>query len=473
MTNIILCGGNGTRLWPISRENMPKQFLKMFDDKSLYQLTLLRNRSFSNRTIIVSNAAQYFLAQDQTHELRLDGHEPFFVVEAIGRNTAAAIAFGAFLAPEDILFVTPSDHLIENEQKYAEMIEYGLKAAQNDALVTFGIIPTKPETGYGYIQAKKESTTILDVIHFKEKPDLQTAKNYLQANEDTKSNSIYLWNSGMFMFKASVYLQELQKHAPTVYKTAKSAFENAQKDDFIRLKSDDMLSIPDISIDYALMEKSSNIKVIKSEIKWNDVGSFDALDEVFEKDKNQNTKLNNLFAYNSHNNFVFGRYKTIALNEVNDLVIVDTPSALLVGKKGSSQKVREIVKMLKDKNPQLVQYGRTVYKPWGKFTNLHEDKRFKVKTLVVKPGKRLSLQKHFHRSEHWVVVKGTALVQIEEKEFLLRSNESTFIPMGAKHRLSNPGKVPLEVVEVQVGEYLGEDDIVRLQDDYGRIKDEQ
>jgi len=468
MKNIILCGGSGTRLWPISRENMPKQFLKMFNNKSLYQLTLLRNIQYCDSSLIITNAAQYFIAEDQTEELQLNNTQTF-IVEAIGRNTAAAIAFGAFsVSEEDILFVTPSDHLIKNDKNYKKMIELGQKAAKENFIVTFGITPTKPETGYGYIQAKKNSKNILDVKYFKEKPNLETAKQYLQQNKGN-SEDIFLWNSGMFMFKAKVYLEELKKYAPEIFETAKKAYINAKKDNFIRMRTEDMLNIPDISIDYAVMEKSSKIKVVKADIEWNDVGSFDALDETLEKDENNNTKRKNLIALNSYNNFVFGRYKTIALNEVNDLIVVDTPSALLISQKGKSQQIKDIVKILKQKYPELVKFGRTVYRPWGKYTNLLEEKNFKVKTIIVKPGKRLSLQKHMHRSEHWVVVKGTALVEIDGKEFLLRPNESTYIPIGSIHRLTNNGKIPLEIVEVQVGEYLGEDDIIRFEDDFGRV----
>jgi len=469
MKNLILCGGSGTRLWPVSRENMPKQFLKMFDHKSLYQLTIIRNNEYCDKSVVISNGSQYFIAQDQTEELNIDKN-PFFIVEAIGRNTAAAIAFGAFsLSENDILFVTPSDHLIRNDDNYKKMILQGKKAAEEGFIVTFGIIPKKPETGYGYIQAKRENKDILDVKFFKEKPELETAQKYLQYNKDEKNESIFLWNSGIFMFKVKVYLNELKKHSPKIYEASLRAFENAKKNGILQLRTEDLLEIPDISVDYAVMEKSKKIKVVKADIEWNDVGCFDALDEVFEKDENGNTKNKNVIAYKSKNNFIFGRYKTIALNDVNDMIIVDTPSAFLVSKKGKSQQIKEIVKIIKKKNPELVKFGRTVYRPWGKFTNLFEDERFKIKTLFVKPGKRLSLQKHLHRSEHWVVVKGTALVKIDEKEFLLRPNESAYIPIGSVHRLTNNGKIPLEIVEVQVGEYLGEDDIIRFQDDYGRV----
>ncbi len=470
MVSLVLCGGNGTRLWPISRGNMPKQFLQMFDDHSLYQMTLQRNEQFSEKTIVVSNAEQYFIAKDQAEEIYKEDSLPDFIVESIGRNTAGAIAFGAFMVEEnEICFVTPSDHIIENNSSYAQMIADAQNAAKEGKIVVFGIKPTHAETGYGYIKTKKNTQRVSDVVSFQEKPDQQTAQSYLLENEDVNGEYDYFWNSGMFMFKAKTYLKELKKYAPEVYETAYEAYENAKKENIVQLKTQDMQKIPDISIDYAVMEKSDNIKVVKADIKWNDVGSFDSLDTVFPKDYNNNTYHDSLIAYNSKNNFIFGKYKTIALNDVENMIIVDTPTALLVSKKGSSQNIKEIVKMVKERNPDLAKFGRKVFRPWGTFTNLYNHKSFKVKTLVVKPGKRLSLQKHMHRSEHWTVVRGTALVTIDEKEFLLRPNESTYIPIGSIHRLENKGKIELEIVEVQVGEYLQEDDIIRFDDDYGRV----
>ena len=460
MINVILCGGSGTRLWPISRENLPKQFLKFLNNESLFQLTLKRNKDFISKYLIVSNENQYFIALEQLEELNYENHS--FIIEPIGRNTAASIAFAAFSVDEDeILFVTPSDHLIENDENYKNAIFNAKKMAKQDNIVTFGIVPNSPKTGYGYIKAINCDDLICDVESFKEKPDLKTAKKYLEDGN-------YYWNSGMFVFKAGVYLNELKKYAPDIYEASKRAFENARKGEFIRIKKDDMLEIRDESIDYAVMEQSKIIKMIKSHIKWQDVGDFDSLYEVLQKDKNGNTKNNKLLAINSKNNLVFGKYKQIALNDINDLIIVETPTALLVTKRGDGQKVKDIVKKIKETNPEIVKFGRTVYRPWGKYTNLNESNGYKVKLIVVNPKKRLSLQKHFHRSEHWVVVSGTAKIINGENEFILRPNESTYIPMGKIHRLENPGTIPLKIIEVQVGEYLGEDDIVRIEDDFER-----
>ena len=457
MVNVVLCGGNGTRLWPVSRENLPKQFLKIFDNESLYQMTLKRNSGICDEVCIISNANQFFLALDQFEELKNDVKYKTFtaLVEPFGRNTAGAIAFGAFLN-DDILFVTPSDHKIDANEKYYEAIKKAEKFAKEGYLVVFGIKPKYPETGYGYIETDGEN-----VIKFHEKPDFETAQKYIETGN-------FYWNSGMFMFHSKTYLDELKKYAPEVYENAKTAMENAKTGEYIRILSEDMEKIPDVSIDYAVMEKSRKIKFVELDVDWNDVGSFDALDKEFEKDENGNTKRDNLVAVNATNNFVFGKYKTIALSHVDDLIVVDTPSALLVTKKGKSQTVREVVKILKEKNPEIVKHGRTVYRPWGYYTNLLEDKKYKVKLLKINPNKRLSLQKHFHRSEHWVVVSGTATIVKGDKKFILRPNESTYIPMGEIHRIENNGKLPLKIIEVQVGEYLGEDDIVRLEDDFGR-----
>ena len=457
MTNIILCGGSGTRLWPISRTLMPKQFVKLFDDQSLFQLTVKRNSSICNTQFIVSNVEQYFLATDQLQELNKTNNK--YLLEPIGRNTAPAIALTCFaLDSEDIVLVTPSDHLIKNEKSYNQAILKAKQLASNDNLVTFGIKPTFAETGFGYIEAVSIGKE--DVKAFHEKPDFQTATKYLEAGN-------YYWNSGMFMFKAGVFLEELQKYSPKIYETALQAFENSTKDSVIRIKHDDMANIPEDSIDYAVMEKSAKVKVVASDIGWSDVGSFDALYEELPKDENGNTKNENLISIDSRNNLIYGNERKIATVDIENLIIVDVGDALLISKKGSSQKVKKIVQEIR-KNSELHNIHQTAHRPWGTYTVLEDTPGYKIKRIEVKPGKRLSLQKHFHRNEHWIVVSGTATVTVGDETRLVRPNESTYIKMGELHRLENEGKIPVVLIEAQVGEYTGEDDIVRIEDDFKR-----
>jgi len=454
MTNIILCGGNGTRLWPISRTLMPKQFVKLFDDKSLFQLTVERNSKVCDSQFIVSNAEQYFLALDQLEELGQENNR--YLLEPIGRNTAPAIALACLALPkEEIVLVTPSDHLIKDEEAYKKVLEKAQELASADNLVTFGITPTFPETGFGYIEADN-----FDVKAFHEKPDMATATAYLEAGN-------YYWNSGMFCFKAGVFLDELQKYSPKLYESSKIAFENASIDEMIRIKHDDMLAIPEDSIDYAVMEKSDRVKVIPSDIDWSDVGSFDALFDELPKDENNNTQNDKHISIGSKNNLVYGIDKYIATVDVEDLIIVDTGDALLISQKGSSQKVKEVVNLLK-KTTDLHHIHLTAHRPWGTYTVLEDTPTYKIKRIVVKVGKRLSLQKHFHRNEHWIVVSGTATVTVGDETKLIRPNESTYIKMGEIHRLENQGKIPIVLIEAQVGEYTGEDDIVRIEDDFKR-----
>lgn len=454
MTNIILCGGNGTRLWPISRTLMPKQFVQLFDGESLFQLTVKRNQKACKAQVIVSNAEQYFLAVDQLSEINITKNT--FLLEPIGRNTAPAIALACMvLSPDEIVLVTPSDHLIREEKSYLAVIDQAKAQAQNNKLVTFGITPSYPETGFGYIEANG-----LDVTSFKEKPDFKTAQSYIDAGN-------YYWNSGMFCFKAGVFLDELKLHSPEIYNTAKTAFQNASKDDLIRVSHADMAAIPEDSIDYAVMEKSSCVKVIPSDIAWSDLGSFDALYEELPKDSNGNTLNDDLISIDSTNNLIIS-HKTIATIEIDDLIIIDTEDALLISKKGSSQKVKEVVAKLKEKDSHLPNIHLTAHRPWGTYTVLEDTPGYKIKRIVVRPNKRLSLQKHFHRNEHWIVVSGTATVTVGENTFLVRPNESTYIKMGEIHRLENKGKIDLVLIEAQVGEYTGEDDIVRLDDDFKR-----
>ncbi len=460
LVNIILCGGSGTRLWPISRTLMPKQFVKLFNDKSLFQLTVDRNSKLCKKLYIVSNSEQYFLAVDQIEEIQNILNSQFsiinYLLEPIGRNTAPAIALACMdLDPEEIVLVTPSDHLIKDETAYQDAVKRAEILANEGNLVTFGITPKYPETGFGYIEADGEN-----VKSFKEKPDLNRAKEYL-----SKGN--YYWNSGMFIFKAGVFLEELQKYAPKMYEMCQIAYDNANRDEMIRIKHDDMVNIPSDSIDYAVMEKSEKVKVVASDIGWSDVGSFDALYDELPKDEFGNTHANTV-TIDAHNNMVLSYGKKVALVDVDDLIVIESTDALLVTKKGSSQRVKEVVKELDLENSSLTSTHLKTFRPWGSYTILEEDDGYKIKKIVVKPKKRLSLQKHFHRNEHWIVLSGTATVTVGDETYLVRPNESTYIKMGEIHRLENCGKIDLVLIEAQVGEYTGEDDIVRIEDDFKR-----
>ena len=438
--NLILCGGSGTRLWPLSRTLMPKQFVKLFEGKSLFQLTIERNAPMCSEQLIVSNSEQYFLALDQLEELqKFNNH---YLLEPIGRNTAPAIALACMVLKSDaIVLVTPSDHLIKDQKAYENAVKKAIDYAKKDFLVTFGIKPTFAETGFGYIEAHGE-----DVKAFHEKPDVMTATRYLEAGN-------YYWNSGMFCFKAGVFLAELETYASEIFLTCKHAYEHAKREEIIRIGYEDMLKIPEDSIDYAVMEKSKKVKVVLSDIGWSDVGSFDALSHELDND--------------ASNNFVFS-HKHVSMIDVQDLIVIDTEDALLISQKGSSQKVKEIVGELKKVNLELTTTHNTVHRPWGTYSVLEDKPGYKIKKIMVKPGKRLSLQKHFHRNEHWIVVSGTATVTVEDKTYIVRENESTYIKAGEIHRLENQGKIPIILIEAQVGSYTGEDDIVRIEDDFKR-----
>lgn len=462
MTNIILCGGSGTRLWPISRTLMPKQFVKLFNDKSLFQLTVERNSKVCDSQFIVSNAEQYFLAIDQLEELNITKNK--YLLEPVGRNTAPAIALACLaLDKEEIVLVTPSDHLIKNETEYQKVIQRAKELSQQDNLVTFGIKPTFAETGFGYIEASSlDGNDKEDVKAFHEKPDFDTATKYLEAGN-------YYWNSGMFMFKAGIFLEELKKYSSEIYNASLAAYDNTKEENNLtRIKHDDMMYIPEDSIDYAVMEKSDKVKVVPSDIAWSDVGSFDALFDELPKDENNNTQNPNHISIDSKNNLVYGCERKIATVDIEDCIIVDTGDALLISKKGSSQKVKNVVAKLKEAKSELHNIHLTGHRPWGTYTVLEDSPGYKIKRIEVKPGKRLSLQKHFHRNEHWIVVSGTATVTVENNTFLVRPNESTYIKMGEVHRLANEGTIPVVLIEAQVGEYTGEDDIVRIDDDFKR-----
>ncbi len=456
MQLVILCGGSGTRLWPVSRSLFPKQFSQLFGDESLFQKTLKRNISVSDSISVVINQEQYFMGLDQLEQLKLN-RKFQFILEPVGRNTAPAIALAALAAkPDEILLIVPSDHLILNQSSYEKVLSQAIEMASQNNLVTFGIKPTYPETGYGYIEASG-----FDVKSFKEKPSLETAKSYIQAGN-------FYWNSGMFCFKASIFLDELKKFAPDVYESSLQAFHGAKKDSTLRVSMEDMKAIRSESIDYAVMEKSQKVKVIPADIGWSDVGSFDALYDALPKDTEGNTKCENVIHLGSKNNLVIGSKRLISTIDVEDMMIVDTTDAIVIAKKGSTQKVKELVAEVKNLNPEMTNIHTTAHRPWGTYTILEENPGYKVKQITVRPGAKLSLQYHHHRSEHWIVVSGIATVTVDDKTVDLKANESTYIPKEAKHRLANNQNVDLILIEAQVGSYLGEDDIVRLQDDYKR-----
>ena len=465
----ILCGGSGTRLWPLSRKLMPKQFAKLIGEDSLFKMTLERNAkllSVNDSWQVITNDKHYFLALDIAKSLNID--IDMFILETLSKNTAAALTLGAMLVakqnPNEIILTLPSDHIIHDDNAYKACVEMACQFAEKGNIVTFGITPDRPHTGYGYIQVENDETKeAYKVIAFHEKPDEKQAKIYLEKGG-------YYWNSGMFCYQAKTLLDEMKGHAKEIYECCSILLESSLRDkksEFVRLDrklSEDLL---DESIDYALMEKTDKLYMIPSRFTWNDVGSFDSLCEELPKDSNNNAMNEQSIALHSCNNLIMSN-KMVATLGIDDCVIIDTQDALLVAKKGYTQDVKKIVAKLDSIKSPLVETHNKAFRPWGSYTVLQESPTYKLKSIVVKPKHRLSLQKHYHRNEHWIVVSGSALVQIEDKEIFLSPNQSTYIPMGHAHRLTNPGTIDLVMIEVQVGEYLGEDDIVRLSDDYAR-----
>ncbi len=461
---VILAGGTGSRLWPLSRELYPKQLLNLTSEKSLLQTTLSRIARLENvcNPVIVVGEEHRFITKNQVDELGFFS-DYVILLEPIGRNTAPAIsgAVEYLCANGDddvILLVLPSDHLIANEEGFKKAVSQAAELAGKGRIVTFGIHPQRPETGYGYI----ERGTDCNVLSFKEKPGLALAEEYI-----SKGN--FFWNSGMFTFKAKTFRDEMEKYAADITKAMASSIKKGTRDDvFFRFDSDEMASAPSNSIDYALMEKTECAAVVAADLGWSDIGSWQALWEVLEKDDNGNVTNGDVILEDSRNCLVRSEDKMVATVGLEDTIVVETADAVLVASMKQSQNVKKVVEFLKDKDRKEFRYHRTVYRPWGSYTVLEEQKRYQMKRIVVNPGAKLSLQKHHHRFEHWVIVTGTARITNGEEVFLLYENQSTYIPAGVVHRLENPGVIPLEMIEVQIGTYLGEDDIVRFEDDYGR-----
>ena len=469
ITPIIMAGGTGSRLWPLSRELYPKQFLTVTGELSMLQQTIARLAEIEHsEPVLICNEEHRFIAAEQ---MRLGGFKHGgIILEPAGRNTAPAIALAALHAisnavdgEEPILLVLAADHVIEDTEAFASSVEKALPFANSDKLVTFGIVPTKPETGYGYIKSNEKVGDAFSVSEFVEKPNLTTAQAYLESGD-------YYWNSGMFLFKARRYLDELAKFAPDILNICRKAIATPEQDlEFVRVDKAIFETCPDDSVDYAVMEKSENVIVVPMDAGWSDVGSFSALWEVSAKDENNNVLKGDVISVGSTNNYIYAENKLVTTVGVDNLVIIETKDAILVANKDQVQNVKAIVKKLKDAGRTEHKIHREVYRPWGKYDSIDFGNRDQVKRITVKPGEKLSIQKHHHRSEHWIVVSGTASVLNGDKTILVTEDESTYIPLGTIHALENPGKIPLEMIEVQTGSYLGEDDIVRFEDRYGRV----
>lgn len=466
MIPVVLSGGAGTRLWPLSRSQYPKQFLPLVSEHTMIQETLLRLCGLPDLQppIAVCNESHRFMLAEQLQEI---GFQPAAIVlEPVGKNTAPAVALAALCAADenDVLLVLPADHVIADCAPFHAAVAEACRLAEQDFLVTFGIVATTPETGYGYIRAgDRQYGNAYNVAAFVEKPDLDTAKNYLASGE-------YFWNSGMFAFKAGRFLRELQKFNPQMLEVCQAAMQQARADlDFIRVDREIFAGCPADSIDYAVMEKTDAAVVIPLAAGWNDVGSWSALWEVTAKDGAGNAIKGDVMTVDTRNSYIHSSNKLVAVIGVDDLIVVETDDAVMIAAKDKVQEVKAIVDQLKAAGRSEAQVHRKVYRPWGHYDLVDAGDRHQTKRIVVKPGAKLSVQKHHHRAEHWVIVKGTALVTKDGEQILVTENESIYMPVGVVHSLENPGVIPLEMVEVQSGSYLGEDDIVRFQDNYGRV----
>lgn len=466
ITPVILSGGSGTRLWPLSRTKYPKQFINLLKkNSSLFQETILRLPNNSANPIIVCNKDHRFIAAEQLREINKTSSG--IILEPVGRNTAPAVTLAALKSIKDnedsIMLVLSSDQLIKNTSSFHESIKLGESLAEQDKLVVFGITPVRAETGYGYIEAKLENNSqSFKVESFKEKPLIDDAERYFKSKN-------FLWNSGIFMFKASVFLKELEKFDPGIIHACRNALASEEVDsDFIRLIDEEFKKSPNISIDYAVMEKTRNAAVIKLDSEWSDVGSWSSLYDAKPKDSNKNVTEGDVALEGVSNSYIHSSNKLISASGISNLVIIDTPDALLVANKDTTQNIGQIVAGLRNNDRSETKDHRKVYRPWGHFDSIESGTGFQVKRIVLNPKAKISLQKHEFRSEHWVVIKGNALVVNGKNKFKLYENQSTYIAKGEVHRLENLNDVELEIIEIQTGEYLGEDDIIRLEDDYSR-----
>ena len=467
---VILAGGVGSRLWPVSRSLLPKQFIEFPDMQgSLFQSTLSRLEGVSDLEdpIVVCNTDHRFLVAEQLRQLGKEHCN--ILLEPVGRNTAPAVALAALCALQDnvdpLLLVLPADHVIQDETAFLQAIAQALLSAKQGKLVTFGLVPSVPETGYGYIQkgAQLGGENGYCVEQFVEKPDRETAQAYLDSGN-------YFWNSGMFLFSASAYLAELKRHAPDIFDSCHQAHKSLERgEDFHLIPESIFASCRSDSIDYAVMEKTASAVVVPLEAGWNDLGAWDALWEVRDKDEQGNALSGDVVTFDVKNSYIQSQSRLVAVAGIRDVVVVETADAVLVTDRSQAQSVKKLVQQLQDQQREESALHRLVYRPWGSYESLGSRPGCQVKHIVVNAGASLSLQLHHKRAEHWIVLKGVALVTCDNKEFELRPNESTYIPVGSKHRLTNPSNNPIEIIEVQIGEYLGEDDIVRFEDLYNRV----
>ncbi|MDC3089403.1 mannose-1-phosphate guanylyltransferase/mannose-6-phosphate isomerase [Prochlorococcus sp. AH-716-N03] len=468
---VILCGGTGSRLWPLSRESFPKQYLSLTENnKSLLQNTMERINPLSNilNPILICNEEHRFIVAEQMREINTTPLS--IMLEPFGRNTAPAIALSAIKALEQendpILLILSSDHEIKNIDKFITVIKRGLEYAERGKLATFGVIPTNPETGYGYIKADSpfldEEIIGKKIKEFTEKPDLETASKFIK-------DKSYTWNSGIFIFQAKLIIEEIKRYSPNIFEACQKTIEKSRMDlEFTRLENDSFKNCPDVSIDQAVMEKTQKGIVLPLDVGWSDIGSWQAVWANSKKDNDGNTLKGNIIANKTKNCYLRSEKRLLVGIGLNDLIAVETNDAILICDKSQSQKVKNIVNNLRKNNISEGKSHKKIYRPWGNYTSIFEEKRWQVKLIEVNPGGKLSLQMHHHRSEHWIVVRGTARVEIDKEINILSENQSTYIPLGIKHRLSNPGKIPLSLIEVQSGSYVGEDDIVRFDDIYNR-----